>query len=149
MKDTASGELIRLRAHAVLHKSVGIQIHAAAGVFRQRRLQRQNAAEPVRSLFQIGVAKHQVILYKAAECLLAEYRMRVKVSGQNVAFDGNRRAVMHGGAIIVRIKKGRIKRQAPTIKYRKLPPLLTLFAWSLPGRHNVLLGCIITAYVTV
>lgn len=55
MKNAAFYELVRLRGHAVLHKPVGIQIHTAPGVFRQRRLQRQNTAQPVGALLQIGV----------------------------------------------------------------------------------------------
>jgi hypothetical protein len=44
VKYAAFGKLIGLCSHAVLHKSVGIEIDSAAGVFRQRWLQRQNAA---------------------------------------------------------------------------------------------------------
>ena len=90
MKDAAFGELVGLRGHAILHKPVGIEIHAPAGVFRQRRLQRQNAAKAVGALFQISIAKHQIILHKAAESLLAQEWMRDKGAGQNIAFNGNR-----------------------------------------------------------
>ena len=44
VKYAAFGKLIGLCSHAVLHKSEGIEIDSAAGLFRQRWLQRQNAA---------------------------------------------------------------------------------------------------------
>lgn len=67
VKDTAPGKLIRLGGHAVLHKPVGIQIHAAPGVFRQRWLQRKNTAEPVGALLQIGITEYKIVLYEPAE----------------------------------------------------------------------------------
>ncbi len=99
VKDAAFSELIRLGGHSVLHKPVGIQIPTPSGVFRQRRLQRQNAAEAVGALLQTGVTEYQVVLHKPAECLLAQQRVRDKGAGQNVTFDCNRGAMMHGGAV--------------------------------------------------
>lgn len=99
MKNAAFGELIGLRGHAILHKPVGVEIDPTAGVFRQRRLQRQNTAKAVGALLQIGVTKNKIILHEAAECLLAQEWMRDKGAGQNIAFNGNRRAVVHGGTV--------------------------------------------------
>lgn len=66
---------------------------AAAGVFCQRWVQRQNAAKPVRPLLKVGVTKHQIILHEAAECLLAQQRVRDKRAGQDVALNGDRRTI--------------------------------------------------------
>ncbi len=76
VKNAATDEHIRLCGHAVLHEPVGIQIYSPAGVFCQRRLQRMNTAEAVSAFLQIGVTKLQIVLYEAAECLLAQQRMR-------------------------------------------------------------------------
>jgi hypothetical protein len=72
VKNAPFSELIRLSGHAVLHKPVGIQIHTAPGVFRQRWLQRQNTAEPVGAFLQTGINEHRIVQHKAVECLLGE-----------------------------------------------------------------------------
>lgn len=99
MKDAALSELIWPPGHAVLHKPVCFQIHAAPGVFRQRWYQWQNTAEAVGALLKIGVTEYQTVLHEPAESLLAQQRMWDKSAGQNVALHGNGWAVMYGGAI--------------------------------------------------
>ncbi|MNI62682.1 hypothetical protein D3C73_1180120 [compost metagenome] len=90
MEDAAFGELIGLCCHAVLHKPVSVEVDPAAGVFRQRWLQRQNAAQPVCAFLKVGVTKHQIVLNESAESLLTQQWVRDKRAGQDVALHGNR-----------------------------------------------------------
>lgn len=87
-----------------------------AGVF----LQRQNTAEVVCALRQIGVSKHQIVLHEPAERLLAEQRVSDQGAGQNVALHGNGRTVVYGGAIGAR---------QPVKTHRWLIPAVRLYAF--------------------
>jgi len=70
VKHAALRKLIRLRVNAVVRVPVRIQVKAAPGELRQRRLQLQRVTEATGPLLKIGIAKNQVIQRKAAERLL-------------------------------------------------------------------------------
>lgn len=90
MKDVALRKFIGLRGQAILHKPVGVEVHAAPCVLRQCWLQRENAAEPVGALFQIGVAEHQIVLDETGKSLLAEQAVRDVGTAENITLNGNR-----------------------------------------------------------
>lgn len=117
VKNAASGELIRLRSHTVLHKPVGIQIDAPAGVFRQRRLKRQNAAEAVGALLQMTARskKGRIKRQMFAKLRTTKYlKTAATEDSASVQFDGKvqRIARVHHYGL-----RDRVRRNGPEARY--------------------------------
>lgn len=72
MENASRSKFVGLRGESILHKPVGVQVNAAAGIFRQGWLQRENAAEPVGAFLKVGVAEYQIVLNKTGKGLLTE-----------------------------------------------------------------------------
>jgi len=85
VKHAALRKLIRLRVYAIVRIPVRVQVKAAPGEFRQRRLQLQRVTEAAGPLLKIGIAKNQVIQRKAAVRLLTQQAVRDKGTRQNIA----------------------------------------------------------------
>lgn len=90
MENASRREFVGLRGESVLHKPVSVQVNAAAGIFRQGWLQRENAAEPVGAFLKVGIAEYQIVLNETGKSLLAEQAVRDIGAAENVALNGNR-----------------------------------------------------------
>ena len=77
------------------HKAKSLQVCVAARVLGKTVLKLHAFTQPVAWLFQIGVAKHQVLFGHLEQSGAAQARVRPKCAGQNLGFQIDRAGVVY------------------------------------------------------